>query len=59
MNTRYSVAKRTRRVQSYRRGVKSSHCRGLGRATCRRTAGCRQANGSKRRFCRKSANRRR
>jgi hypothetical protein len=44
------------RVKTYRSRVKTSKCRKLGRATCRRTAGCKQANGSKRRFCRKGKN---
>ena len=44
------------RVKTYRSRVKNSKCRKLGRATCRRTAGCKQANGTKRRFCRKGKN---
>ena len=44
------------RAKTYRSRVKNSKCRKLGRATCRRTTGCKQANGSKRRFCRKGKN---
>ena len=58
MNTRYSKAKKTKRIQGYRKRVKKSYCRGLGRATCRRTSGCKQATGTKRKFCRKSKNQR-
>ena len=45
--------------RSYRRRVKSSHCRRKGAATCRRTSGCKYTSGRKRRFCRKSKNVRR
>ena len=53
METRGS---RSNRLKTYRRRVKASQCRGLGRATCRRKAGCKRANGTKRSFCRKSKN---
>ena len=49
---------KTRRLKTYRSRVKSSHCRKLGRATCRRTKGCKRASGKKRAFCRKSRNHR-
>ena len=42
--------------KTYRARVKSSNCRGLGRATCRRRPGCKRATGTKRSFCRKSKN---
>ena len=42
--------------RSYRRRVKSSHCRGKGPAACRGASGCRVASGRKRSFCRKSRN---
>ena len=42
--------------RSYRRRVKSSHCRGKGPAACRGASGCRRASGKKRSFCRKSKN---
>lgn len=42
--------------RSYARSVKKSHCRGKGRATCRRTSGCKYTQGKKRTFCRKSKN---
>ena len=44
------------RKAAYRKSLKSSRCRKLGRATCRRTSGCKRANGTKRSFCRKSKN---
>ena len=47
----------TNRKKTYRRRVKRSHCRKLGRATCRRTKGCKRANGTKRSYCRKKHNR--
>lgn len=42
--------------RSYARAVRKSHCRNKGRATCRRTSGCKYTNGKKRTFCRKSKN---
>ena len=47
---------RSNKLKAYRRRVKASMCRGLGRATCRRKAGCKRATGTKRSFCRKSKN---
>ncbi len=41
----------------YRSRVKTSKCRKLGPATCRRKPGCKRANGPKRQYCRKSKNR--
>ncbi len=46
----------TAKKRAYRKRVKNSKCRKLGRATCRRTSGCKQASGTKRSFCRKSKN---
>jgi len=53
-----SMRRRTtkRRTSSKRVRKGSSHCSGIGRATCRRTAGCKYANGMKRTFCRTSKN---
>ena len=34
-----------------------SHCVGIKRAACKRTQGCKQASGPKRRFCRTAKNR--
>ena len=48
---------RSARFKTYRKRVKHSHCRGLGRATCRRKPGCKRATGKKRAFCRKTSNR--
>ena len=42
--------------RSYRRRVKSSHCRRKGPAACRGTSGCKYTSGRKRSFCRKSKN---
>ena len=42
--------------RSYRRRVKSSHCRGKGPAVCRSKSGCKYTRGKKRSFCRKSRN---
>lgn len=42
--------------RSYARRVRKSPCRGKGRATCRRTSGCKYSSGKKRSFCRKSKN---
>lgn len=47
---------KTRRLKSYRYMLKKSNCRGLGRATCRRTSGCKRASGPKRSFCRRKKN---
>ena len=52
-STRKAHASRNR---SYARRVRKSPCRAKGPATCRRTAGCKYSRGSKRSFCRKSAN---
>ena len=48
-----------RRRKSYRRGVKSSQCRGKGPAVCRSNKSCKYASGRKRSFCRKKKSRRR
>lgn len=48
---------RSARFKTYRKRVKSSYCRGLGRKTCRRKPGCKRARGEIRSFCRKSKNR--
>jgi hypothetical protein len=56
MKTRSVTKARTNKRKIYRARVKSSHCRKLGRATCRRKSGCKFTNGSKRRFCRKTKN---
>ena len=45
--------------RSYRRRVRSSHCRSKGPAACRGTKGCKYASGRKRTFCRKGKNTRR
>ena len=45
--------------RSYRRRVRSSHCRGKGPASCRGAKGCKYASGRKRHFCRKNKNTRR
>ena len=42
--------------RTYARRVRKSPCRGKGRATCRRTSGCKYSSGKKRSFCRKSKN---
>jgi hypothetical protein len=47
---------KTLKLKTYRKRVAASPCRKLGRATCRRTAGCKRANGTKRKFCRKLKN---
>lgn len=52
----YMPSRKTLRV--YRSRTKRSRCRGLKRATCRRTRGCKRASGTKRSFCRRSRNRR-
>ena len=55
MNTRSKTHKKT----IYRHRVKNSSCRKIKRsAACKRTAGCKYASGTKRRYCRKSKNRR-
>ena len=56
MKTRSATRSRASKRKIYRARVKSSRCRKLGRATCRRTSGCKNATGTKRRFCRKSKN---
>ena len=52
------MATTLRKRKMYRKRVKHSVCRGKGRATCRRTKGCKRATGRKRSYCRKTANRR-
>ena len=44
------------RRHSYTRRLRQSPCRGKGRATCRRTSGCKYSSGKKRSFCRKNKN---
>ena len=56
MRTRSVTKTLSNKRKIYRDRVKKSKCRKLGRATCRRTSGCKNANGTKRRFCRKSTN---
>lgn len=48
---------KTSKKRSYRAHGKSSPCKKLGRATCRRKSGCKQATGRKRAFCRRTRNR--
>lgn len=55
--TRSKSRTRSHKRSIYRSRVKSSPCRKLGRATCRRKSGCKRASGTKRSFCRKSKNR--
>ena len=47
---------RTSAKRSYRRRVRTSKCRKLRGAVCKRTSGCKVARGKKRSFCRKSRN---
>lgn len=54
--TRSMRKRTTSKRQSYRRLLRKSPCRGKGRATCRRTSGCKYSRGKKRSFCRKSKN---
>ena len=42
--------------RSYRKRVRSSHCRRKGPAACRGTKGCKYSSGKKRSFCRKTKN---
>ena len=42
----------------YRSRTKNSTCRKRSRTSCRRMSGCKYASGSKRRYCRKTKNRR-
>jgi hypothetical protein len=49
--TRSMTLRKTRRAKSHCVGIKRS-------AVCKRTQGCKQASGPKRRFCRTSKNRR-
>ena len=55
-NIMMKTRSRTLRLKTYRKRVKNSRCRGLGRATCRRRPGCKRATGKKRTFCRKTKN---
>jgi hypothetical protein len=54
--TRSMRKNRTNKRKIYRLRVRKSACRKLGRATCRRKSGCKMANGTKRRYCRKNKN---
>jgi hypothetical protein len=45
------------RKQVYSSRIKRSHCRGRTGSRCSRKFGCVKARGTKRRFCRKSSNR--
>lgn len=56
VQTRARHASRNSRNRSYARRVRKSPCRGKGRATCRRTSGCKYSSGKKRSFCRKNRN---
>ena len=58
MTTTRSMSKnKTHKRKIYRARVKSSPCRKLGKATCRRKYGCKMAIGTKRTYCRKGMNR--
>jgi hypothetical protein len=57
MATTRSMSKKiTHKLNIYRMRVKKSPCRKLGKATCRRKYGCKMANGTKRKYCRKRMN---
>tara|TARA_A100001015_G_C14637822_1_gene574233 strand:+ start:367 stop:618 length:252 start_codon:yes stop_codon:yes gene_type:complete len=67
--SRSSRSSRSSRLRSYRRRVKTSHCRGRNAALCNRVGafyadgkhytGCKMAKGKKRSFCRKRSNKNR
>ena len=50
------MAPRSSARRSYRKRVRSSHCRQKGPAACRGTKGCKYSSGKKRSFCRKTKN---
>lgn len=54
--TMRSLKKSVRRV--YRRRVKNSTCRNKSASVCGSTSGCKMTRGRKRKYCRKSRNRR-
>ena len=54
--TRSKPAHRNSAVKSYRRRVRTSHCRGKNRRSCSRSQSCKRARGPKRTFCRKRKN---
>ena len=56
VQTRSMRKRQASRRKSYDRRLKKSPCRGKGRATCRRTTGCKYTKGKKRTFCRKGRN---
>ena len=56
VKTRTMRRKSASRRHSYVRRLRKSPCRSKGRATCRRTSGCKYASGKKRTFCRKNKN---
>tara|TARA_B110000285_G_scaffold233567_1_gene307765 strand:- start:4061 stop:4321 length:261 start_codon:yes stop_codon:yes gene_type:complete len=56
VKTRTMRRKSLSRRHSYVRRLRKSPCRGKGRATCRRTSGCKYSSGMKRSFCRKNKN---
>lgn len=55
---RSSSLRRSNRKR-YRRRTMKSHCRKKPASICKRTKGCKQATGKKRKFCRKTMNTRR
>ena len=56
VQTRSMRKRNASRRHSYVRRLRKSPCRSKGRATCRRTSGCKYSSGKKRSFCRKSKN---
>jgi hypothetical protein len=50
------MAPRSSARRSYRKRIRSSHCRQKGPAACRGTKGCKYSSGKKRSFCRKTKN---
>ena len=54
--TRSKTAAKTAKRKMYAARTRKSHCRGLVRAKCRHTEGCKVADGTKRSFCRKGKN---
>lgn len=56
-STRSMSKNKSHKRTIYRMRIKNSPCRKLRKATCRRKYGCKMANGTKRRYCRKRMNR--
>jgi hypothetical protein len=50
------MAPRSSARRTYRKRIRSSHCRQKGPAACRGTKGCKYSSGKKRSFCRKTKN---